>query len=492
MTAQSHLDRIVSRLVWTVVNVCPIPPKPQTQALILSSRFHKFLKRLLLPSLFLCTIFTVLLVPHITGADPLDHLDWSWWSSLNPGNLTYVTDDFILFNRPFLNISDFPVEQRWQIVSDLGGEEEKHQWYLDTFYLREHDTVVWRDCTIYTAGPKPDDPSDELTRMRYPFRKIETGLYNPETGAIEYGNVTNYGTELAFTIVLVDSANLTLVNVQFRGCVEIRLYDASSLTMINVTNWGYGYAYNPNPDPLWFTGPYGPGEYRFDMGTVEVTDHAVVWIQDSTLGKLGGISYGGSDHFELGFCDAMTVINSSIREVRVGSRSTPQFVDCRIYELYAEPQSVALLGATAVQHQLPPSQRRGYDIAYRVTATLTQDTYRQSDSVEVTIHVTNLGLDSLVLDFADRDPIYLALLWYNETSGYADLILKRYDTNYLTDPSTLVIHSQDTGQVTVTWIDPTIPPDHYELRYWFESEILSDGSRFTPDFRIIASIEESM
>lgn len=464
--ASANKSSITARLASYIFRVCPIPPKPRSRALFLSPPFSKFVTMVLAPALILSTLLVVLLAPTISLQQSINP-DWSW-SVHNPGNYAYIDDDFILYNRPFVNVSEFDVEARDKIIKELS---------LGSFNLRNNETAVWRDCTIYTFRASLQD----LARFGYALKFVERVKRNPETGQLQYSNDTNKKLELASTIVLTDFANLTLINVTFSDYVTIRLHDNASLTMINCTNIGYSWTIQTNSYWEWPSGSPGGGRYRRPEGIVEVEDNATVWIEGTTLGRLIGARYSIEAGIRPGYCKVATIINSFIQEVRVRSQIPLKIIDSAVYELYADEGGVEQIGNTKVTYWLPFLQYdewfhdcgRGPDIAYRAYIRADKKEYRLGEPVNMTVLIGNLGFQPFTLAFNGRDSFYFRIYWYNESSTYDDGVTHsglgdRFIYEYHPDHSVLplqrVIEPGEVAEFTLTWHqDPPVPPGHYAI-----------------------------
>ncbi len=172
-----------------------------------------------------------------------------------PLNYTSIDEDFILFNRPFLNVSEYPLHERDYVRTSMRDKE-----WQRSFNLREDETAIWRNCTIYTQY------SRELARFNYTLKEVEVR---------EDWHLTNAALEIARAIVLRETANLTLINVLISPNVEIQLYDTASLTLVNVTNYSYG----------WTDAQQGM-YWGYVMGSIRLRDNATAWIENSRIGHV--------------------------------------------------------------------------------------------------------------------------------------------------------------------------------------------------------------
>jgi hypothetical protein len=263
----------------------------------------------LVPALILSSLLAVLLISAIALEIDLYDTDWSWKVHDPPLDPENIDEDFILFKRPFINASEYPIHQRDRIrrfMRDKGWR---------SFNLREGETLIWRDCTIYTQYSK------ELEQFGYTIKRIEVR---------EGWFLTNIALEMADEIILTKSTNLTMINVTFPYQVFIRLIDNASLKMINCTN----------------------------VAVVEVEEYATVWIDGTTLGVLTGTWYskGGLEiRPPQGY--ATTIINSSIQYVRLRCQSPIRIIDSKINKLYADEGDVEQIGTTEVTNLMPFSHR---------------------------------------------------------------------------------------------------------------------------------------
>ena len=451
---EKHMRRFIPRLVSYVFKVCPVPPKPQTRALFYSSSFTSFVTMVLAPALILSTLLVVLLAPTISLQQSI-HPDWSW-SVHHPGNYTYIDDDCILYNRPFLNVSEFDVNDRDTVINQLS---------LGRFTLRNNEAAVWRDCTIYTFRASQKD----LARLGYTLKFVERVKRNHETGQLQYSNDTNIKLELASTLVLTDNANLTLINVVFSGYVTIRLQDTASLTMINCTNVGYSWTIQTNSYWEWPSGSPGGGRYRRSDGIVEVQDNATVWIAGTTVGRLIGTQYAVVGGIRPGYCAAATIIDSCIQEVRVRCQTPVRIIDGEVYELYADEGDVEQLGTTNVTYWFPFLQHdkwfhdcgRGPDIAYRSSIRVEKPEYQWGEPISMTVFIENLGFQPFTLDFNGSDSFYITI--YNTTSTYH--VVLEYHPDHSMIPLQSVIEPGEVATFTLTWRrDPPVAPGQYAVR----------------------------
>jgi hypothetical protein len=252
---------------------------------------------------------TVLLISAIALEFDLYNTDWSWKVHDPPLDPEYIDEDFILFNRPFINVSEYPLHQRDRVrrfMRDKGWR---------SFNLREDEALIWRDCTIYTQYSK------ELERFGYTLKRIEVR---------EGGFRTNVALEMADEIILTGSTNLTMINVTFPYQFSIRLFNNASLKMINCTN----------------------------VAVVEVEEDATVWIDGTTLRVLTGTWYSkGGLEIRPPRCFEATIVNSSVQYVRLRCQSPIQIIDSEIHKLYADEGDVEQIGSTQVTHLMPFSQR---------------------------------------------------------------------------------------------------------------------------------------
>jgi hypothetical protein len=451
---EKNMRRFIPKVIDHVFKVCPIPPKPRTRALFLSPLFSKFVTMVLVPALILSTLLVVFLAPTISLQQSI-HPDWSW-SVHHPGKYTYIDVDCILYNRPFVNVSEFDVNDRDTVINQLS---------LGRFTLRTNETAVWRNCTIYTFQASQED----LTRLGYTLKYVRMAKRNPETGQLQYSKYTNIGLELASTIVLTDNANLTLINVAFSDYVTIRLQDTASLTMINCTNVGYSWTIQTNDYWEWPSGRSGGGRYRRPEGIIEVQDNATVWIEGTTVGRLIGTQYAVEGGIRPGYCAAATLIDSRIHEVRIRGQTPIRIIDSAVHELYADTGDVEQLGTTAVTYQLPFLQHdewfhdcgRGPDIAYRSSIRVEKPAYQWGEPIRMTVFIENLGFQPFTLDFNGSDSFYITI--YNTTSTYH--VVYEYHPDQSMIPPKRVIEPGEVAAFTLTWRqDPPVAPGQYTVR----------------------------
>jgi hypothetical protein len=117
---QASVDKhgIVAKLTSFISRACQIPPKPQVRTLFSSPRLkNRFVITVLAPALILSSLLAVLLIPTITLEMDLNNPDWSWKVHDPPLDYEYIDEDFILFNRPFINVSEYPLHQRDHVRS---------------------------------------------------------------------------------------------------------------------------------------------------------------------------------------------------------------------------------------------------------------------------------------------------------------------------------------------------------------------------------------
>jgi len=195
-------DASIVRFLNFIPRVCPIPPSLRIQAMPMT--------RLLASA----TAVTLLLAAGMIATMP----------PLLMGPFVEVIDkDFVLTHRG----------PRW-------AERGPHQM---GFWLEENDTLVIRNCTIYT--------------MRF--------YAPPELGVYKYGEDTS-------VIYMQGFANLTMINVKVVPYVDIWLSGHASVKMINVTNWS----------PAWFH--EGEGLYWLVYeGSVHLQGNSRAWIEDSHI-----------------------------------------------------------------------------------------------------------------------------------------------------------------------------------------------------------------
>jgi hypothetical protein len=456
LPASTDNHSIIAKLTSFLVRVCQIPPKPRVRTFFSNPRlYHRFAIMVLAPTIILCSLLAALLIPTIALEMDLNNPDWSWTVHDPPLNYKYIDEDFILFNRPFINVSEYPLPQRDHVrmfVRDKGWQRN--------FNLQEDETAIWRDCIIYTHH------SREMARFGYTRKEVEVR---------EDWHLSNIALEVADTITLHGFANLTLINVTFYDYVTIRVTGNASLTIINCTNRSYDNWYLISADYWeWPSGSKGPGHYRFYTGAVEVEENATVWIEGTTLGVLTGTWYSqGGIEIRPPHCYAATLLNASIHYVRLRCQSPIQVIDSEIHELYADEDDVEQRGTTHVTHVLPFSYRnqwcptgRGPDIAYRSSIRVEKQEYRWGEPVNVAIRIENLGFQSFTLYFNGTDRFSFNVKWFNESAASEDAWVAI--TSYTPDHSVLLpqltIAPGDMTEVTLTWYqDPPVPPGRYYM-----------------------------
>jgi hypothetical protein len=264
--------------------------------------------------------------------------------------------------------------------------------------------------------------------------------------------------------------------VRISDSVEIRLYDQASLKLVNCTNLGYG----------WSVASDGNTISRYTMGRVVPSANATVWIEDSTLGVL------------VGRCTGVTVLRSSISEVRIGGGTPPKFIDSEVYELYTDRGDVHIVGSTHVTYLSDSVPRgkgpledapaiptgRGRDISFRMEANVAKTVYRLGEPVPVTVQFENLGLKALTLDFNGSDSFAFRIYRYTESLPYP--LVYTYVPDHSALPTPSVVAPGGVVEWTLTWWqDPPVPPDHYVIKCDFTSTtIMSHKISGNPDFTI--------
>ncbi|MCJ7632125.1 hypothetical protein MUP77_06990 [Candidatus Bathyarchaeota archaeon] len=421
------MNSYANRLKRWWIGWCPQGILPQARALRLG---HYLIPRrhLLAVSVSLALIVylfaTFIMLPQILALTP------KWWT------VDYINTDFILFNRPFVNVSAFPPDQREGVL-----ERMRSLGLGNGFTLRDGETSLIRDCTLFHGGGW--DPND-LAQFGYTFRTMEVGSHS----------YTNAGLDFAGSIVLRGSANLTLINVNIhQHGLDIRLTDRASLKMINCTNIGYGHT------------SQGGNAVLFTLGRVILEGNATVWLENSTIGVL------------VGYGDSVTVSHSVIREVRVGSRIPPRFIDSTINELYTDKGDVKLEGQTRVNYLSPtvPPLRgpdaadsarqtgRGRDIVYKTSATVDKTLYRLGEPVNVTMRIENRGLGNITLfstNISDTVTFYLHQL----VEGSSSLLLYKFYPDLSLIATPIRVAPNGTATWTLSWPQiPAVPPGDYDI-----------------------------
>jgi hypothetical protein len=409
----------------------------------------------LAPTVILSALLAAFLIPTIALELDLNNPDWSWTVHDPPLNYTSIDEDFILFNRPFINVSKYPLPQRdrvYMFVRDKGWQR--------SFILREDETATWRDCVIFSHQ------SREMAQLGYTSKKVEVR---------EDWHLSNVALEVADTITLRGTTHLTLINVTFYDYVTIRVTENASLTMINCTN---------NCDGSWYiitagywewpSGSKGPGQYRYTTGAILFSDNATVWIEGTTLGRLRGTRTHPSTGSSLGYCSDVVIIDSWIHDVKVRCPSPIPIIDSEIQELYADEGDVETLGTTDVTCSLPFSYRnpwtndngKGPDLAYRSQLTGEKHEYRWGEPVNVTIRIENLGWQAFTLYFNGTDRFRFDISRYNEGASVDEkwTPIESYDPDHSRLPSQQVIEPRDVAFFTLTWPQtPAVPPGHYAI-----------------------------
>ncbi len=448
---------IIVKFASFISRACQIPPKPRVRTFFSSPRrYNRFVLSVLAPAVILSSMLVALLVPAVFLMD-LNNPDWSWKVHNPPLNYEYIEEDFILYNRPFINVSEYPLNLKERVLNFMRDEGWR------SFNLKGDETAIWKDSNVYTSS---------------------SHLITDE-------------------IVLTDNANLTLINVTFSRPVNIRVSDNASLKMINCTNIGYdNWHVISNSGQEWPSGSKGAGEYRLPKGVVEVEESATVWIEDTTLGVLTGTWYskGGLD-IRPPLSYKATIIDSSIQYVRVRCQSPIRIIDSEIHELYTDEGDFEQLGITQVTHLLPFSHRsqwfyrgRGPDIAYRSSMRVDRKEYRLGEPVNVTIRMENLGFELLTLYFNGTDRFSFRINWYNESSISDDgwIFIASYDPDHSALQQKVKIEPGEVAEFTLMWPqDPPVPPGEYIIdcgEYFATIQALS-GARGYPNNRFTIADE---
>jgi len=159
------------------------------------------------------------------------------------------------------------------------------------FWLDGHQTLIIRDCTIYTAGSRV-----WVNNTLSP----PGGLEEPQGG-------------YAIGIYLKGFANLTMINVRVIPSIDISVSDNASLKMVNATNWSIGWMSHRNYYPP------EPGVYSmYYKGGVSTRGNARVWVENS---RIAGVSkdFYESDGVEITVIDSWFANSRKYAAVKVNA-----------------------------------------------------------------------------------------------------------------------------------------------------------------------------
>jgi hypothetical protein len=454
--ASANKGGIIAKFTSFVSRVCQIPPKP---------RFHlRPALRSRTPLVVGLATFVIVLsimLPSFLSWWALHHPDWSW-SFQNTGSFEYLDRDFILFNRPFINVSEYPPDQRMGVIDFMN-----HEGLIGHFRLKDNETAIWQNCTVYTLGAHHTD----LEHLRYTWREVEVGD----------GCYTNVGLEVASAITLTGSTNLTMINVTVDPDVAISLNDRASLRMINCTNMGYRCYVDPNNHTEWPSGAPGPGISCSNEGTITASGNTTLYLDGSTIGKLTAYS------------ENVIIVNSSIQEARVRSGTPPRIVDSQIFELYADEGAVQLLGTTEVSYHVS-YQDSGPLLALRVNGFLNKTQVKYGEAISMIFRLENIGTLPLLFSEQGFDKFTILAHSYTTEEEESTVFYDNWNNSYrinwsnptLSDTTNL---HRDTpvpveyhfpprlepGHVfiqTLTWQNPSLQPGKYSFQGQLNSKSL--------------------
>ena len=128
------------------------------------------------------------------------------------------------------------------------------------FWMVGHETLVIRDCTMYTTGSAVC---------------CDDGTLKPPGGLeVPYGGY-------AIGITLEDFANLTMINVRVYPAIDISVMGNAYLKMVNVTN------YHPGWTSHYHMGQPGVVSMTSSSGVIGVRDNARAWVENSKVAAVG-------------------------------------------------------------------------------------------------------------------------------------------------------------------------------------------------------------
>jgi hypothetical protein len=380
LPASADKQGIIAKLASFISRACQIPPKTRFRFLSSSPRPSPVVKTFTFIFIGVLILFLSInfLVPALAPIYP------------DGPRLPEVIDE------------DFPLSPRKPALV--------YRPNLDDFYLESSEKLVIRDCTVYTVD-------------YYAPRKMR-----------KYDDTSS--------IIVQDSANLTLINVTFIPSASITVRDNASLKMINVTNYQTEWA-TLSDTRLWRL------QTRRSITAIE---NATIQVEGSKIGVLA-ISSGS-------YVDC-TVTNSYVERASLANEIPPRFVESEVYEMNDHVGNVELDG-TAIGN--------GSRMALTVRSSLNKSTLKRGEPISATFRLENVGNLTVYIPSNGSNKfiiIYEKANVWNQTKPYDEP----------TPPAYHFPPRLELGQVfeqTLTWQNPPFQPGTYWIRCNFYFKSLSE------------------